>query len=248
MQKLKGKVALVTGGSAGIGLAIAKRFADEGAHVVILGRRRDALDAAAAEIGRDVTAVQGDAASLADLDRLFTTVKQTKGLLDVVVANAGLVEHATIETATPDHFDRTFALNARGVFFTVQKALPLMTRGGSIVLVSSGAHAKGIPTLGAYAATKAALRSFARTWAVELKDRRIRVNTLSPGAIETPLFVAQFASNEEEATSRKMFDAMTPLGRIGRPEDIAATVAFLTSPDAAWITGQVIDASGGLRF
>src|SRR4029077_3430755 len=142
MEKLKGKVALVTGGSAGIGLAIAKRFADEGAHVVILGRRRATLDAAAAEIVRAVGAVQGDAASLADLDRLFTTVKQTKGLLDVVVANAGLVEHATIETATPDHFDRTFALNARGVFFTVQKALPLMTRGGSIVLVSSGAHAK----------------------------------------------------------------------------------------------------------
>jgi NAD(P)-dependent dehydrogenase (short-subunit alcohol dehydrogenase family) len=246
VEKLKGKVAVVTGGSAGIGLAIAKRFVDEGAHVVILGRRRDTLDAAAAQIGRNVTAVEGDAASLADLDRLFATVKQTKGVLDVVVANAGLVEHATIETATPEHFDRTFALNARGVFFTAQKALPLMTRGGSIVLVSSALHAMGIPTHSAYAATKAALRSFARTWAVELKDRRIRVNTLSPGAIETPLFVSQFASKEEEATSRKTFDAMTPLGRIGRPEEMANAALFLASDDSSYSTGMDLAADGGL--
>jgi NAD(P)-dependent dehydrogenase (short-subunit alcohol dehydrogenase family) len=229
MQKLKGKVAVVTGGSAGIGLAIAKRLVDEGAHVVILGRRRETLDAAAA-----------------DLDRLFATVKQANGVLDIVVANAGLVEHATIEAATPEHFDRTFALNARGVFFTVQKALPLMTRGGSIVLVSSAVHAMGISTHGAYAATKAALRSFARTWAVELKDRRIRVNTLSPGAIETPLFVAQFDSKEEEATSRKMFDAMTPLGRIGRPEEMANAALFLASDDSSYSTGMDLAADGGL--
>jgi NAD(P)-dependent dehydrogenase (short-subunit alcohol dehydrogenase family) len=221
MSKLDGKITVITGGSSGIGLAAAKKFVEEGAYVFIAGRRQSELDKAKAEIGSNVTAVQADAANLADLDRLYRTVKDEKGALDIVVASAGVVERVLTQDATPEHFDKTFGINARGVYFTVQKALPLMRKGGSIVLVSSGLHLKGLPEHGTYAATKAAVRSFARTWAMELKDRGIRVNTLSPGAIDTPIIDGQFKSKKEADGARAFFSSITPLGRIGRPEEMA---------------------------
>jgi NAD(P)-dependent dehydrogenase (short-subunit alcohol dehydrogenase family) len=246
VSKLQGKVALITGGSSGIGLATAKRFVKEGAYVYITGRRQSELDKAKVEIGHNVSSVQGDVASLPELDRLFGHIKAEKGVVDVVVANAGFIEHATIDVATPEHFDKTFGINARGAFFTVQKALPLMTRGGSIVLVSSGAHLKGFPAHGAYSATKAALRSFARTWAVELKDRGIRVNTLSPGAIDTPIIDGQFKTKGEADGARSMYAQMAPLGRIGAPEEMAAAALFLASNESSFATGSDLVVDGGL--
>jgi NAD(P)-dependent dehydrogenase (short-subunit alcohol dehydrogenase family) len=246
MSKLNGKVAVITGGSSGIGLAAAQRFVAEGAHVFITGRRQSELDKAAALIGRNVTAVQGDVADLADLDRLYETVRAQKGVVDIVVASAGFVEHAPIDTATPEHFDKTFNINARGLFFTVQKALPLMTRGGAVVLVSSGLHLKGFPAHGTYAATKAAVRSFSRTWAMELKDRGIRVNTLSPGAVDTPIIDGQFKTREEADGARAAFSQITPLGRIGRPEEMASAILFLASDDSSYSTGIDLVADGGL--
>lgn len=246
MPKLDGKVAVVTGGSSGIGLAAAKRFVDEGAYVFVTGRRQAELDKAKTAIGRNVTTVQGDVADLADLDRLFAQIRAEKGVVDVVVASAGFVEHATIDTASPAHFDKTFGINARGTFFTVQKALPLMTRGGSIVLVSSSLHLKGLPSHGTYSATKAALRSFARTWAMELKDRGIRVNTLSPGAVDTPIIDGQFATKAEADGARDNFSQMTPLGRIGHPEEMATAILFLASDDSSYSTGIDLIADGGL--
>jgi NAD(P)-dependent dehydrogenase (short-subunit alcohol dehydrogenase family) len=246
MSKLDGKIAVITGGSSGIGLASAKRFVDEGAYVFISGRRQSELDKAKATIGRNVTSIQGDVANLADLDRLFATVAAEKGRVDIVMASAGFVEHAPIDLATPEHFDKTFNINARGVFFTVQKALPLMKNGGSIVLVSSGMHLKGFPAHGTYSATKAALRSFARTWAVELKDRGIRVNTLSPGAIDTPIIQSQFKTKEEADGARAMFAQITPLGRIGRPEEMASAALFLASSDSSYSTGIDLVADGGV--
>jgi NAD(P)-dependent dehydrogenase (short-subunit alcohol dehydrogenase family) len=246
MGKLSGKVAVITGGSTGIGLATARRFVEEGAYVFITGRRKAELDRAKAEIGKDVTAVQGDVTSFADLDRLYETIKREKGVLDVVVANAALVEQATLETATPEHFDKTFNLNARGVFFTVQKALPLMRNGGSIVLVSSGMSQLGIPGHSAYAATKAAIRSFSRTWAAELKTRGIRVNTLSPGPIETPMLNGLFESKEQREEMKKFYVSMTPLGRIGRPEEIASAALFLASDESSFSTGIDLIADGGI--
>jgi NAD(P)-dependent dehydrogenase (short-subunit alcohol dehydrogenase family) len=197
MSKLNGKIAVVTGGSSGIGLAAASKFVEEGAHVFIMGRRQSELDKAKAEFGKSITTVQGDVADLSDLDRLYKTVKDEKGAVDIVVASAGFVERVLTQDATPVHFDKTFGTNGRGVYFTVQKALPLIRKGGSVVLVSSGLHLKGLPEHGVYAATKAAVRSFARTWAMELKDRGIRVNTLSPGAIETPIIDGQFKPKQK---------------------------------------------------
>jgi NAD(P)-dependent dehydrogenase (short-subunit alcohol dehydrogenase family) len=246
MGRLEGKIAVVTGANSGIGLASARRFAAEGAQVVITGRRRRELDAAVDLIGGDVLAVQGDVANLDDLDRLFAQVRTEKGVVDIVVASAGFIEHQTIDTATPEHFDKTFNINARGVFFTVQKALPLMTNGGSIVLVSSGLHLKGFPAHGTYSATKAALRSFARTWAAELKDRKIRVNTLSPGAIDTPIIDGQFDTTEQADGARATFAQLTPLGRIGRPDEMASAVLFLASDDSSYSTGIDLVADGGL--
>jgi NAD(P)-dependent dehydrogenase (short-subunit alcohol dehydrogenase family) len=246
MSKLNGMVAVITGGSSGIGLATAKRFVDEGAYVFITGRRQSELDKAKAAIGRNVSTVQGDVANLADLDRLFGQVKAEKGVVDIVVTSAGFVEHAPLAVATPEHFDKTFGINARGVFFAVQKALPLMTRGGSIVLVSSGLHMKGLPAHATYSATKAALRSFARTWAMELKDRGIRVNTLSPGAIDTPIIDGQFKTREEADGARAMFAQMTPLGRIGKPDEMAAAALFLASSESSFSTGIDLVADGGL--
>jgi NAD(P)-dependent dehydrogenase (short-subunit alcohol dehydrogenase family) len=246
MSKLNGKVAVITGGSSGIGLAAAKRFVEEGAHVFIMGRRQSELDKAKAEIGKNVSTVQGDVASLSDLDRLYRTVKTEKGGIDIVVASAGIVERVLTQDATPEHFDKTFGINARGVYFTVQKALPLLRKGGSVVLVSSGLHLKGLPEHGTYAATKAAVRSFARTWAMELKDRGIRVNTLSPGPVETPIIDGQFKSKEEADRARAFFAGITPLGRIGRPEEMAAAILFLASDDSSFSTGIDLVADGGI--
>jgi NAD(P)-dependent dehydrogenase (short-subunit alcohol dehydrogenase family) len=246
MSKLNGKTAVITGGSSGIGLAAAKRFVDEGAHVFIMGRRQSELDKAKAEIGRNVSTVQGDVANLDDLDRLYQTVKEEKGGVDIVVASAGFVERVLTQDATPAHFDKTFGINARGVYFTVQKAIPLLRRGGSVVLVSSGLHLKGLPEHATYAATKAAVRSFARSFAMELKDRGIRVNTLSPGAIDTPIIDGQFKSKQEADGARAFFAGFTPLGRIGRPEEMASAILFLASDDSSYSTGIDLVADGGL--
>jgi NAD(P)-dependent dehydrogenase (short-subunit alcohol dehydrogenase family) len=246
MSKLNGKIAVITGGSSGIGLAAAKRFVEEGAHVFIMGRRQSELDKAKAGIGRNVTTVQGDVANLGDLDRLYKTVKDEKGAVDIVVASAGVVERVLTRDATPAHFDKTFGINARGVYFTVQKALPLMRKGGAVVLVSSGLHLKGLPEHGVYAATKAAVRSFARTFAMELKDRGIRVNTLSPGAIETPIIDGQFKTREEADGARAFFSQITPLGRVGRPEEMASAILFLASDDSSYSTGIDLVADGGI--
>ena len=216
MGKLDGKIAVVTGGSSGIGLAAAKAFVDEGAYVFIVGRRQAELDKAKAAIGRNVSTVQVDVAKLVDLDRLYAQVKAEKGGVDIVVASAGFVEIAPMAAVTPEHFDKTFGINARGAFFTVQKAAPLMRDGGAVVLVSSGAHLKGIPMYVTYSATKAALRSFARSMAAELKDRRIRVNTLSPGAIDTPIIDSQFKTKEEADGLRADVQAVNP-ARTYRP-------------------------------
>jgi len=246
LSKLDGKTAIITGGSSGIGLATAKRFVDEGAYVFIIGRRAAELDKAKAAIGRNVSVVQGDVADVDDLDKVFAQVKAEKGAVDIVVASAGFVEHAPVETASPEHFDKTFDINVRGLFFTVQKALPLMTRGGSIVLVSSGLHLKGFPAHSAYSASKAAVRSFARTFAAELKDRGIRVNSLSPGAVDTPIIDSQFKTKEEADGARTMYGQMTPLGRIGKPEEMAAAALFLASDESSFSTGTDLIADGGI--
>jgi NAD(P)-dependent dehydrogenase (short-subunit alcohol dehydrogenase family) len=246
MSKLSGKIAVITGGSSGIGLATAKRFVEEGAYVFITGRRQTELETAKAVIGSNVTTIPGDVANLRDLDRLFAQVQAEKGVVDIVVASVGFVEHARIDDAIPEHFDKTFGINARGVFFTVQKALPLMTRGGSIVLVSSVLHMKGLPAHGTYSATKAALRSFARTWAMELKDRGIRVNNLSPGAVDTPIIDGQFTTKDAADAARATFAQMTPLGRIGRPEEVAAAALFLASDDSSYSTGIDLVTDGGM--
>jgi NAD(P)-dependent dehydrogenase (short-subunit alcohol dehydrogenase family) len=246
MSKLNGKIAVITGGSSGIGLTAAKKFVEEGAYVFITGRRESELDKAKAEIGKNVTAVQGDVANLDDLDRLYRTVKDEKGAIDIIVASAGFVERILTQDATPAHFDKTFGINARGVYFTVQKALPMMREGGSIVLVSSALHLKGLPEHGTYAATKAAVRSFARTWAMELKDRGIRVNTLSPGAIDTPIINGQFGTKEEANEARAFFSSITPLGRIGRPNEMASAILFLASDDSSYSTGIDLVTDGGI--
>jgi NAD(P)-dependent dehydrogenase (short-subunit alcohol dehydrogenase family) len=246
MSKLTGKVAVITGGSSGIGLATAKRFIDEGAYVFISGRRQSELDKAKAVLGANASTIQGDVANLTDLDRLFAQVKAEKGVVDIVVANAGFIEHALLADATPEHFDKTFNINARGVFFTIQKALPLMNRGGAIVLVASGLHLKGFPAHGAYSATKAVLRSFARTWAMELKEKGIRVNTLSPGAIDTPLIDGQFKTAAEADGAKSTYAGMTPLGRMGRADEMANAAFFLASDESSFSTGMDLVADGGI--
>ena len=246
MAKLTGKVAVITGGSSGIGLATAKLFVQEGAYVFITGRRQAELDTAKAEIGKNVTAVQGDVAKLSDLDKLYAMVKSEKGALDIVVANAGIAEMVMTKDVTPEHYDKTFNINARGSYFTVQKALPLLKNGGSVVMVSSGAGVKGIPSYSTYSATKAAMRSFVRTWTAEFKDRGIRVNTLSPGPIDTPIIGSQVKSKEEADALKARFTQMVPLGRIGRAEEMASAILFLASDDSSYITGIDLPADGGL--
>lgn len=245
MRKLEGKIAIVTGGSSGIGLAAARRLVDEGAYVFITGRRQAQLDQAVAAIGRNISAIQGDIADLDDLDRMFAQIAAERGILDIVVANAAVSESTPLHSVTPEHFDKTFGTNARGTFFTVQKALPLMTRGGSIVMVTSALHLKAFPLYGIYAATKAAIRSFARTLAAELKDRNIRVNTMSPGVVQTPMVDAQFSNEEEAARGRDMFLQIIPMGRLGRPEEIANAIFYLASDESSFTTGFDLVADGG---
>jgi NAD(P)-dependent dehydrogenase (short-subunit alcohol dehydrogenase family) len=244
-MQLKGKVAVITGGSSGIGLATARRFVEEGAHVFITGRRQPELDKAGKLIGRNVTTVKSDVANLADLDHLYELVASEKGVVDIVFANAGFVEHRTVDQITPAHYEKTFDVNVRGVIFTVQKALPLMKNGGSIILNASIAADKGLPAHGAYSATKAALRSLAKTWTVELKDRGIRINTLSPGATDTPIIDGQFTSKEQADGAREAFSSRTPLGRLGRPEELAAAVLFLAADSSSYITGIDLPVDGG---
>ncbi len=240
MGKLDGKIAVITAATSGMALATAKLFVEQGAYVFITGRRQDVLDQAVKEIGRNVTGVRGDVSKLDDLNRLFETVKREKGSIDVLFASAGRGEFATIDQVTEQHFDDIFDLNVRGTLFTVQKALKLFNKGGSIILNGSINSIKGFPAFGVYAASKAAVRSFARTWVSDLKDRDIRVNVISPGPIDTPVLKPL----GEEAN--KQFAAMVPRGEIGRPEEIATAALFLASSDSSFVNGVELYVDGGL--
>src|SRR5690348_5221500 len=235
MGKLERKVALVTGGNSGIGLATAKQFVNEGACVFITGRREPELAAAVAEIGRNVTGVQGDVSNLGDLDRLFAQIKREKGKLDIVFANAGVAKYARFCTITEEHYDSIFNINVKGLLFTVQKALPLLPDGASIILNASIVASKGLSMNSVYSATKAAIRSFARTWTTDLKDRRIRVNAISPGSIDTPGLSDLLASAEAGEERKRMISKAIPLGRFGTPDEIAKAVVFLASDDSSYI-------------
>ena len=246
MGKLDGKVAVITGGSSGIGLATAKRFVEEGAHVVITGRREKDLKEAAAFIGRNVTTVAGDVSRLEDLDQLYAVVKEKHGHIDVLFANAGWGEVAPLDTATETHFDQTFDLNVKGTFFTAQKALPLFKDGGSIILNSSVSNVMGLPSFTVYAASKAAVRSFARGWTMELKGRKIRVNSISPGPIDTPALEKTGLTPEQVKQVADQWATEIPLGRRGKAEEIAAVVVFLASDESSYITGVDLAVDGGL--
>ena len=245
MGKLEGKIALITGGNSGIGLATAKQFGNEGAYVFITGRRDSELAAAVKEISKNATGIQGDVSNLADLDRLFAQIKREKGKLDVVFANAGIAKYAAFGKITEDFYDSMFDVNVKGVLFTVQKALSLLSDGASIILNASIAGSKGLPTYSVYSATKAAVRSFARTWTTDLKDRRIRVNAISPGSIDTPAATDLLASSEVGEQRRKMVSTSVPLGRFGRPDEVAKAVVFLASHDSSYITGTELFVDGG---
>lgn len=246
MKKLEGKVALVTGGNSGIGLATAKQFIAEGAYVFITGRRQAELDAAVNEIGENIRGVQSDVSNLADLDRLFATIKQEQGHLDVVFANAGVGEIAPLGSITEEHFDKTFNINVKGVLFTVQKALPLLPDGASIILNASTASIVGTPAFSVYSATKAAVRSFARNWILDLKERKIRVNAISPGVTPTPGYDHLGLSDEQ---LRAFIDSQAitiPLGRVGTPDEIAKAVVFLASDDSSFVNGIELFVDGGM--
>jgi NAD(P)-dependent dehydrogenase (short-subunit alcohol dehydrogenase family) len=246
MGKLEEKIALVTGGNGGIGLATAKQFVNEGAYVFITGRRAPELDRAVKEIGRNVTGVQGDASKLGDLDRLFAQIKREKGKLDIVFANAGVARYAPLGSITEEFYDSIFDINVKGVLFTVQKALPLLRDGASIILNASIVASKGFSSNSVYSATKAAVRSFARTWTTDLKDRRIRVNAISPGTIDTPGLSDLVASSEVGEQRKKMISDTVPLGRFGTADEIAKAVVFLASDDASYITGTELFVDGGI--
>src|SRR5271167_2740255 len=245
MGKLEGKIALVTGGSSGIGLATAKQFVNEGAYVFVTGRREQELAAAVREIGRNVTGVQGDVSNLGDLDRLFAQIKREKGKLDIVFANAGVARYAPFGTISEELYDSIFDTNVKGLLFTVQKALPLLSDGASIILNASIVASKGLPSNSVYSATKAAVRSFARTWTTDLKARRIRVNAVSPGSIDTPGLNELLGSSETGQQRLKMIANAVPLGRLGKPDEIANAVVFLASDEASYITGAELFVDGG---
>jgi NAD(P)-dependent dehydrogenase (short-subunit alcohol dehydrogenase family) len=238
--KLDGKVAVITGGSTGMALAGARLFVDEGAHVFISGRRQEALDEAVKLIGRNVTAVQGDAASLEDLDRLYDTVRQEKGTIDVLWASAGMGEPGRLGEITEEQFDAAFGLNARGTLFTVQKALPLLNDGGSIFMTGSNASLRGFPGWSVYAGSKAVQQAWARVWLAELKDRRIRVNVLTPGQVAT-------AKQEElfDEETKRQFESLIPRGKMGSPDEIATIALFLASDDSSYVNGMELVADGG---
>jgi NAD(P)-dependent dehydrogenase (short-subunit alcohol dehydrogenase family) len=246
MSRLENKVAVVTGGSSGIGLATAKRFVEEGAFVYITGRRQTELDKAVSEIGHNVTAIQSDVSNFTDLDRLYARVGEEKGKFDILFAGAGIVDPQPLAETTEESFDKVFAINTKGLAFTVKKALPLLNDGGAIIVITSIAAGKGIPGFTAYSATKAAVRSFIRTWTAELKGRRIRVNAICPGPIDTPIFEQQAPTKEGADQARAAFAAAVPFGRLGRPEEIAATALFLASDEASFIAGVNLPVDGGM--
>ena|SRR5215469_7422581 len=246
MQALQGKVAVITGGNSGIGLATAKRFVAEGAFVFITGRRQAELDKAVSELGRNAAAVKCDVSKLEDIDRLYEEVAARKDQIDILFANAGMVETVETPASSADHFERTFDTNARGVFFTVQKALSVLNDGASIILTGSAVWQKGMPIYATYAATKAAIRSYARTWAVEFARRGIRVNVISPGPIETPIFEAQFSTKQAADALKEQFEASIPLHRMGLPDEVAAAALFLASSESSYITGIDLPVDGGL--
>jgi NAD(P)-dependent dehydrogenase (short-subunit alcohol dehydrogenase family) len=245
MSKLSGKVALVTGGNSGIGLATAKLFATEVAHVYITGRSQSKLDEAVKEIGSNVTAVQADVTNLKDLDRLYEQIKKEKGKLDIVFANAGVFNYAPLESITEEHYDGIFDSNVKGLVFTVQKALSLLPDGASIILNASIVGSKGLASNSVYSASKAAVRSFARTWTTDLKARHIRVNVVSPGPIDTPALRELFSSSETGKQRMANISNIVPMGRLGTPEEIAKAVLFLASDDSSYITGIELFVDGG---
>ena len=246
MNKLEGKIALITGGNSGIGLATAKQFVHEGAYVFITGRREPELARAVKAIGSHVTGVQGDVANLDDLDRLFAHIQREKGTLDIVFANAGVAQYARFGTITEELYDAIFDINVKGVLFTVQKALQLLSDGASIILNASIVASKGFPANTVYSATKAAVRSFARTLTMDLKDRRIRVNAVSPGPIDTPGLSDLLASSETGRQRASIISTTVPLGRLGTPSEVAKAVVFLASDDSSYITGTELFVDGGL--
>ena len=245
MGKLDGKIALITGGSSGIGLATAKRFVAEGAYVFVTGRREAELNAAVKDIGKNIKALKGDVSSLGNLDRILSVIKQDKGRLDIVFANAGVAKFAALGEITEELYDFHFNINVKGMLFTVQKALPLIPNGGSIILASSIVGSKGLGMNSVYAATKAVARSFARTWTTDLKPRRVRVNAISPGSIDTPGLDGLLASAPAGEERRKMISTATPLGRLGTADEIAKAAVFLASDDASYITGIELFVDGG---
>ncbi|KRV78318.1 SDR family NAD(P)-dependent oxidoreductase [Pseudomonas citronellolis] len=246
MGKLNDKIALVTGGNSGIGLATAQRFAREGATVVITGRRRQVLDEAVGQIGGNALGICADAGRLTDIDALYQRIGQLYGRLDVLVANAGIIRPAAGEQVDEAQFDEQFRINVKGVFYSIQKALPLLRDGGSIVLVSSIAHLKALDAHVVYAATKAAVRSFARSWAAELRQRNIRVNCLSPGPVLTPIIGKMGIGDEQFAAFERQVAGLIPLGRLGRPEELANAALFLASDDSSFVTGVDLCVDGGL--
>jgi NAD(P)-dependent dehydrogenase (short-subunit alcohol dehydrogenase family) len=244
--KLEGKIALVTGGSSGIGLATAEHFVAEGAYVFITGRRKPELESAAARIGGNVCAIQADTSKLEDLDRLYADIKRQKGRLDVLFANAGIGRFAPLGSITEEHFDEIFNTNVKGLLFTVQKALPLLPDGSSIILNASIVSIKGLPAFSVYSASKAAVRSFARGWTMDLKDRKIRVNAVSPGVVPTPGYAAHGLEGEALEKFKEEAVGQTPLGRVGSPIDIARAVTFLASGDSDYISGIEMFVDGGM--
>jgi NAD(P)-dependent dehydrogenase (short-subunit alcohol dehydrogenase family) len=244
-KRLEGKIAVITGGNSGIGLATAQRFVQEGAYIFITGRRQSEVDNAVNRIGENVTGVQGDVSNLADLDRLYASVKQQKGKIDVLFANAGVYDIAPLGSITEAAFDKIFSVNVKGLLFTVQKALPLFQDGGSIILTASVNASKGFEAMSVYSATKAAVRSFARSWTVDLKTRKIRVNAISPGPIDTPMLKSASKALGEEEFMKLIINSV-PLGRMGNPDEIAKAVSFLASDDSSYITGIELFVDGGI--
>ena len=245
MGKLTGKVAVVTGANSGIGLATAKRFAMEGARVFMTGRRQEELDRAVAEVGGRARGVQGDVSNLADLDRLYATIREEAGLIDILVANAGGGEFATLGEITEEHYDKTFATNVKGTLFTVQKALPLLKDGASIILTGSTAAVTGIPAFSVYSASKAAIRNFARSWILDLAPRKIRVNVLVPGSTSTPGWHNLAPSNDVHEGMVNAVEGTTPLGRLGEPDETASAALFLASDESSFVNGSELFVDGG---
>lgn len=245
-NKLEGKIAVITGGNSGIGLATAKRFVTEGAYVFITGRRQKQLDLAVSEIGKNVIGIQSDVSNLADIDKLYNTVKDEKNHIDIIFANAGIAQFAPLEKISEEHFVKIFSINVKGLLFTVQTLLPIFQEGGSIILNASIGSSKGIEESSVYSATKAAVRSFARTWTVDLRHRKIRVNAISPGPIDTPIF-SNLTQNEEQSEQfKKNIVNTVPMRRMGNPDEVAKVVSFLASDDSSYITGIELFVDGGL--